>query len=272
MRKRKILIFVFGAIFIAVILLAGFLRRHYAVPILMYHMVDEVLVRKQESLNVTPKAFERQMSFLKRHHYKVLPLETLVDLIKENKSIPPKTVVLTFDDGYKNNYTHAFPILKKYNLPATIFIIVNEVGRSQNDRLSWEELRQMQDSGLIKFGSHSIGAEPLININDEEELKRQIFDSKKMLEAKLGQKVALFSYPEGFFTSKIAWLVKDAGYKAAVATIPCGNFPNDDLFALKRIRVSEKASNMFIFAVEASGYYTFMKEYKKCRKKHKPKA
>jgi len=234
------------------------LRNEYVVPIIMYHSVNPKSDPLMKRLIVSPETFERQMRFLKRHHYNVLPLETLVQLIKE-ENVPPKAVAITFDDGYKDNYAYAFPVLKKYNLPATIFIIVNEAGRPQADRLSWDEIKAMQGSGLITFGSHALGPEPLINVKSKEEVKMQVSGSKKILEQKLARKVNLFSYPEGMFDAGTRQLVIDAGYLAAVATKPGKKYSACDVFALKRIRISENASNMLIFAVETSGFYTFMK-------------
>jgi len=209
-------------------------------------------------LSVSIKALERQLHFLKKNHYNVLPLEDLADLIKNKKKIPPRTIALTFDDGYRNNYTNAFPIIKKYNLPVAIFVIVEEIGRP--DRLSWDEIKVMQDSGIVTFASHAVGPEPLINIKSEEELKRQIFDSKKILEEKLKCAVRMFSYPEGRFNSHIRQLVIDAGYKLAVTTNPGKGYLNDDIFALKRLRVSERSNRAFVFWIKTSGFYTFMKE------------
>jgi peptidoglycan/xylan/chitin deacetylase (PgdA/CDA1 family) len=259
MSKRRRLTGVLGVIIvIAVVLFINFLRQAYVVPIIMYHSVNPKSDPVMKRLIVSPKTFERHMRFLKEYHYNVLPLEALAKLIKEKK-IPPKTIAITFDDGYRDNYTYAFPVLKKYNLPATIFIIVNEVGRPQADRLSWEEIRVMQESGLITFGSHTLGPEPLIDIKSKEEVKRQIYDSKKILEEKLAREVNLFSYPGGMFDAGIRQLVIDAGYLAAVSTKPGKQYPTDDVFALKRVRISENASNTLIFAFEASGFYTFMK-------------
>jgi len=200
------------------------------------------------------------MRFLKEHRYNVLPLELVADLVTDERKIPPKTLAITFDDGYKDNYIYAFPVLKKYSLPATVFVIVEEVGRS--DRLNWDEIKEMQDTGIITFGSHALGPEPLVNIRYAHDLKKQIFDSQKILEEKLGRKVYAFSYPEGRFNDKIKQLVKSCGYKLAVATNPGRKFPNDDIFALKRLRISENAGNLFIFWVETSGYYNFIREHK----------
>ena len=127
----------------------------------------------------------------------------------------------------------------------------------------------MRESGLITFGSHTLGPEPLVNFKSEAQIRRQIFDSKKILEEKLGRSVELFSYPEGLFDSRIKQLVIDAGYAGAVATNPGRDYADDDVFLLKRLRISENSSNMFVFAVESSGFYMFLKEYQKERKKRR---
>lgn len=264
MFNRKRLIAVCGIIIAAAIVFYNFLSRHYVVPVLMYHSVNWQ-PNPSNRLAVTPVTFERQMHFLKSHRYNVIPLSSLVELIRNNQKIPRKTIVITFDDGYKDNYVYAFPILKKYNLPATIFIIIQEVDRPQNDRLNWQEIQSMQDSRIIDFGSHALGPEPLVNIQSEPELKRQIFEPKKILLEKLGRPVELFSYPGGMFNPKIKQLVIEAGYRGAVATNPGEGSADCDVFALKRLRISENAANMFVFYIESSGYYTFFKEQKKRR-------
>lgn len=266
LRRSKVLIGIFCLAVVSAGLSLNYLRQHYVVPIIMYHSVSPQ-ANKETMLAITPQTFERQMYFLKKHRYHVVPLESLVALIRQKEKIPPKTVAITFDDGYKDNFLYAFPVLKKYNLPATIFIIVNEVGRAENDRLSWDEIKAMQDAGVISFGSHCLGPEPLVNIKSQELLKQEIFDSKKILEERLGRKVAFFSYPEGLFNAKIRQLVIAAGYRGAVATNPGKNYPDNDIYALKRLRISENAANMFVFAVEVSGFYTFMKESKRHAKK-----
>jgi len=226
----------------------------------MYHSINPKQNPAIKGLIISPMTFERQMRFLKNHNYNVLPLGKLAELIKEKKKIPRCTIAITFDDGYKDNYTYAFPILKKYNIPAAMFVIIDEIGRPQADRLSWDDILDMQHSGIITFGSHALGPEPLVNLKSEDQIKKQIFDSKKILKEKLGQEVTLFSYPEGMFDAKIRQLVIDAGYKVAVGTKFGGHYPRDDVFALKRLRISENAGNLFVFWFETTGYYTFFKQ------------
>ncbi|MDP2905817.1 MAG: polysaccharide deacetylase family protein [Candidatus Omnitrophota bacterium] len=241
--------------------IAGFIRLQYVVPVVMYHSVSDVVDHKNRT-HVSTAVFERQMRFLKNHHYNVIPLAKAAEFIINKKKIPAKTIAITFDDGYKNNYTHAYPILKKYNLPAAIFIILDEVGRPQGDRLDWAEIKEMRASGLITIGSHALGPEPLINYKSEEMLRRQIFDSKRLLEQNLGAQVDIFSYPGGMFNAEIRRMVIDAGYKLAAATNPGKDYPSDDIFAIKRLRISENAGDLFVFGVETSGFYTFMKEHR----------
>ncbi|MFA5114551.1 MAG: polysaccharide deacetylase family protein [Candidatus Omnitrophota bacterium] len=236
------------------------MQEHYVVPILMYHSISPKIDERIKRLIVSPRSFERQMRFLKKYNYNVIPLESLAELIRDKKPIPPKTVAITFDDGYRDFYTYAFSALEKYGLPATMFIIVDEVGRPQGDRLGWQEILRMQGSGLITFGSHTMGPEPLIKIKSPAELKRQIFLSKKILEEKLGQPVRAFSYPEGMFNPFIRQMVIDAGYKLAVSTHPGRGYPDDDVFALKRLRISYSSDNLLVFWFETSGVYNFIRE------------
>jgi peptidoglycan/xylan/chitin deacetylase (PgdA/CDA1 family) len=263
-KKKRIALAIILVFLVFILSFAGYLSGHYVVPIMMYHSVNPESVPGLQALIVNPLTFERQICFLKKGGYKILPLETLGELIRDNKKLPAKAVALTFDDGYKDFYQYVFPILKRYQIPATMFIIVDEVGR--HDRLSWDEIKEMQASGLITFGSHGMGPGPLINIKSEAELKRQIFSSKKVLESKLGRPVNTFSYPEGFLNQDIRALVIEAGYKLAVSTKTGSCYSSRDLFALKRVRISESAGNQFYLWLKVSGYHTFFKDRKKrCR-------
>lgn len=262
MRKRIRLILILTVIALPFLFVAGVFKANYCLPIIMYHSVNPDAT-PQNLLAVTPLTFERQMRFLKERRYNVVPLAVAADLIRSKKKIPARTIAITFDDGYKDNYTYALPILKKYGLAATIFVIIEEVGRPENDRLSWGQIQEMRDSGIFSVGSHTLGAEPLIKIKSDEEVARQVFDSKKILEQRLGRAIDAFSYPEGMFNKRIRQLVINAGYKAAVATNPGRQFPDDDVFALKRLRISSNCHNLFVFWVETSGFYNFMREHRR---------
>lgn len=238
-------------------------NRHYTVPILMYHYINDGEPLRSK-LGVSPESFKRQMRFLKEHNYNVVTLDKITDLMKYKKRIPPKTIAITFDDGYLDNYTNAYPVLKKYNIPATIFVVINRIGKrlGRDDYMGWPQIEELSNSGLITIGSHSISHPNLSEVVSEDELRNEIFASKRILEETLHKKVDFFSYPFGGVNSRARSLTIEAGYKACVGTNFPKDYPSDDICALKRLRISENSKNLFIFWVETSGFYTYIKEHR----------
>jgi alpha-amylase/alpha-mannosidase (GH57 family) len=108
-----------------------------------------------------------------------------------------------------------------------------------------------------------MGAEPLINIKSDKDIVWQIQEAKKILQERLGRQIDAFSYPEGMFNNKIRQIVVDSGFKVAVATNPGRQYPNDDIFALKRLRISSASNNLIAFWIKTAGYYKFFKERNK---------
>jgi len=256
-KKKKLIIW--GGIGIGAAILVIFIRAQYVLPVAMYHSVQPS-VPEGNRLIVSVEAFDRQMRFVKMNDYTVLPLHEAAAMIDEGRKLPRKALVLTFDDGYEDNYLYAYPILKKYGLPATIFLIVNDIGTP--DKLNWDQIREMQDSGLITFGSHSLSHPFLECITSPPELVNEILGSKNALERSLGRPVRTFSYPCGRLNDDVRQKVIDAGYGAAVVTNPGKAFSSSDVFALKRLRISENAANLFIFWFETTGYYNFIREHR----------
>jgi len=237
---------------------AGFLwaKEQYVVPVIMYHKInDRAGISK---LNVTPESFREQISFLKRHDYNVVELEKLAELVKENK-IPYKTIAITFDDGYKNNYTYAYPILKELGIPATIFISPALIGHE--GYLTWDQVIEMSESGVISIGSHAMTHAYLPGLA-EQKLNIEITDSKRAIESHIRKAVFSFSYPVGAFDVRVKEKVRKAGYEIAVATNPGRDYPDHDLFAMKRVRISRTSDSMLVFWIETSGFYTWIKEHR----------
>ncbi len=263
----KIFFYLFVFIFVSFgIFLTELIKEGNHPAILMYHSIGGP-GSKQYPLDVSPGSFEKQMRFLSRHHYNVIPLHDLVTLLKEGKKTPSKTVVITFDDAYENNYTEAYPILKKYNLPATIFVVVNYMGQTKN--LYGHDFRfmtpqmalEMQDSGLITIGSHTMNHLLLPSIKDKSVLWQEIRGSKEALEKILGRPVLAFCYPNGGYTPEVEKMVQAAGYQIAVTTMARHKRPGRyDIFALRRIKVTDSAVNPVVFFVETSGYFLRLKE------------
>ncbi|NQT95437.1 MAG: polysaccharide deacetylase family protein [Candidatus Omnitrophica bacterium] len=221
----------------------------------MYHHIDEY--SEQSKLSVSPESFEKQMKFLREHRYNIVSLDELAELIKSKKSLPHKTIVVTFDDGYKDNYTEAFPALKKYNIPAAVFVAANKVGRE--GYMDWQELEEMVSYG-VGVGSHTLSECYLPDIKDKTKLRKEIYGSREIIRSKLPQEASFIAYCSGGFNEKIRQMVIDAGYTGACATNPGKDYPDDDIFALKRVRISRTSDNLFVFWIESSGFYTWLKE------------
>lgn len=232
-----------------------FLKTAYVIPVLMYHAVDQN--DKITKLSVSPKGFERQMKFLHDNKYNVVPLDRVVAYLHNKERVPPRTVAVTFDDGFYNNYQYAYPVLKKYNIPATIFVIVGQIG--QPGYLEWSQIKEMSDSGLITIGSHTISHKWLPTMGTKD-LRNELSVSRAILEKGLGKKVETLCYPIGAHNERVEREAAAAGYACAAATNPGKFSANDDVYSIKRIKISRTSDNMLVFWFETSGYYTWVKE------------
>jgi len=245
-------------ILVVILSLVGFcfyLRTNYVVPILMYHRITQQ--GDLPLLNVSPESFRWQMRFLKEHNYNVISLSSLVQAMKDKKPLPRNTVVITFDDGYEDNYISAYPTIEEYDLPVTIFMIAGYVNRS--DYLTYPQMREMLSSGLVDIGSHSLDGDYLPG-KTILELTEEISSSKLRLGENLKVRIDLFCYPLGGFSPKIQELIKRYNYKAACTTNRGikNTHRNDDLFALKRIKIKDSKNPLF-FWVKLSGYYNLFR-------------
>lgn len=179
------------------------------VPILMYHSILD----NPHDLNcVSPNNFMAQMNYLKKAGYQTI---TFDDLEKLPSKLPAKSVILTFDDGFRDNYTTVFPILKQFGFKATIFLISGCLGLPINFTL--EMVQEMLASKLISFGAHTITHANLPSLPDEEQ-RKQIFESKRDLEALLGCQISTFCYPYGNYNNRTLKYVKEAGYRFGITT------------------------------------------------------
>lgn len=208
------------------------------VPILVYHSIKpfyplELKFKKQ--FNVTPDVFEKELRYLKDNSYTVISFDALVNNLLENTSLPQKPVVLTFDDGWENQYTSAFPLLIKYNAPATFFIYTDAIG--QKNFLTWQQVKNLDAAGMT-IGSHTKSHPYLIKIINKQKLTEEIADSKKIIEKQLGKEIDFFAYPFGHYNNQIIDAVKEAGYKAARSFYKGVYNTKDNLFTLKVISAS----------------------------------
>ena len=185
---------------------------------------------------------------------------SLIDAVKQGEELAPKTVAITFDDGYEDNYLNAFPVLDDLQIPATMFIALNSLGTE--GFMSWEQIKDLSDSKVIDIGSHTLN-HAWLRSQDDALLTKEIFESKEILEQKTGREIKVFSYPLGAFDEKVQKMVKLANYTGACATNPEIDFKDPDKkydpYAMARCRISRTSDNLIVFRIEISGYYSWIK-------------
>lgn len=188
------------------------------VPILMYHYIGNnpnPADKLRDNLSVSPNKFDAQMGYLQQAGYTPITLDTLVAGMNHQTALPSKPVVITFDDGYVDLFINAFPILLKYHFKAIAFIPTGLIGTSYY--ASWDQLRQMQQSGLVQMEAHSVHHANLPSLSLNQAIY-EIDQSKKDLESKLGIKVNFLAYPYGTSNSTIWELTKQAGFVGGLGT------------------------------------------------------
>jgi peptidoglycan/xylan/chitin deacetylase (PgdA/CDA1 family) len=196
-------------------------RRTIAVPILMYHRIDYLrpsLPEITRRLTVDPADFAAQMRWLKRSGFHTLTQRQLFDALELGRSLPAKPVVLTFDDGYRDVLGKASPVLARWHLHATTYVITDRISGPDPSFLTWPQLAILERRG-IEIGSHTVHHLELPGLSDSDAL-HELVDSRRTLEAHLRHPVQWFAYPAGAFDGRTAALVRRAGYVLAVTTKP----------------------------------------------------
>ncbi len=206
------------------------------VTILTYHDIREP---SRSQMQVTPQEFEEQMSYLHHNGYHVMSLESFYNFLNLKQGIPDKSVVITFDDGWRAVYTAAYPILKKYGFPATIFIYTDFISAGNRMALTWDMMREMSAGG-IDIQVHSRTHEPKIPWKREGEtegeyrkrLDNELLIPKNLIEQEIGKKIKYIAYPYGQFNESFIQRVKKAGYEGGLTVF--GATVNDGEVVRKR--------------------------------------
>ncbi|MDE3088523.1 MAG: polysaccharide deacetylase family protein [Chloroflexota bacterium] len=208
------------------------------VPILMYHYIsvpppDADIYRLD--LSVTPANFQAQMEYLATEGYHPIRLSDLTDYLLTGKPLPPKPIVLTFDDGYADNFENALPILGKFKFTATFFIITQFIDDKRFGYMNWNQVEELAIDGM-EIGSHTLDhidlkGKPLAVQNTE------IAGSKAMIEARIGTPVQSFCYPSGKYDLRTIEILRSAGYLAATTEIAGTQQSSNDMYQMRRIRV-----------------------------------
>jgi len=225
-------------------------EKQIKIPIIMYHYVEYIkdisdLIRKR--LDITPSLFEEQLKALKEAKYETYFVKDIPEIMDGTIHYSSQSAVLTFDDGYEDFYTDVFPLLKKYHMRATIYVIYDFIGRP--GFLTAKEIDELIDSDLVEIGSHTFD-HIYLKLAPKQYADRQIIDSKKKFEETFHIKVKTFAYPYGAFNADNVASVEKAGYTAAVSVIPGVMQSYDNLFFMSRIRPGVFTPQTMISVIE----------------------
>ena len=243
------------------------------VPVLMYHHINP---HKGDTVTVTPEVFEEQMKHLKKRGYRTLAVSELKSYIKGDLALDQRSVVVTFDDGWLDNYLYAYPVLKKYKINAVIFLITDRVEKASETfnsmadnvptheeskelinngeiykvALNWQLINKMRESGLVEFYSHTRSHKKCDGITVEE-LRDELAGSKELIERRLEKSSPYFCWPYGNYNETSLRIAKEAGYQAVFTTDHGVVKAGSDPYMIKRILIRDDAiwfkKRMFIY-------------------------
>jgi len=215
------------------------------IPILAYHRIGEGRGLDLKEYSIPGESFRKQMLYLKQSGFNSISLNKLIEFLKNGEPLPAKPVAITFDDGFKETLENTLPVLAKYRIEATFFIVAEKAGKRNDwdekykDSLyplaSFDNIRMVKEE-TIQFESHSLTHKKLNRLS-EKELFREITLSKQIIEKELGKEVRFFSYPYGKYDEEAKRVAKEAGYLAAFSVKQGMVKPQDDFFELKRVEI-----------------------------------
>jgi len=218
------------------------------VPILSYHRFAD---NCDSPLCLPAHVFDQQMKYLKENGYRVISLGELLEFLEYRNSLPKKSVVISIDDGYRSVYNIAWPILKKYDFRATLFIYTDFVGVSKN-AITWDQLREMKKSGF-EIGAHTMSHCDLTRQNKGEDteaymsrIEKELSMSKQIIDKKLNQNTVFLAFPYGRYDQSVLDMCKRLGYKIAVSVKRGSNPFFADPLALRRSQILKRDIKSFI--------------------------
>lgn len=236
------------------------------IPILMYHrLIDNIENIGVHTIYYNVNEFENQLKYLKENNYITITFKDLIKLTEKERK-EKKYIILTFDDGYRDNYDLLFPLLKKYQMKAVIYMVshlknnewdVKETGEKSFELMTEKEILEMHDSGLVEFGGHTMHHVKLDTLNYSEQ-KEEILGNKIYLEELLKEKLVSFAYPFGRFNENSKIIVKELGYSYGIATNSGSFYIEDDTFQVRRIGIFPDV-NMRKFKRRVKGNYNYKK-------------
>lgn len=204
------------------------------IPILMYHALLELgdnATSVQREWTTSPQSFAAQMDYLAQAGYTTIGFDDLLAYLERAEPLPPKPVLITFDDGHYTFRTEAWPVLKAHGFRVTLFVLAEYT--AYPGYLSWEQIAELADEGVI-VGSHGLDHTALTKM-DADEVLRQVQESKALIEEHVGQPVTLLSYPYGAYNDTVISILAQTGYRAACTINPSFYQHRNDPYRFSRI-------------------------------------
>lgn len=210
----------------------------YSVPegvsVLMYHMIGS---EKGNDAIMSADNLRWQLEYLRDNGYHPITMQELCDYVTKQAPLPSKPVCLTFDDGYEDNYTIVYPMMKEFGFPWTVFVITGDVGKP--NRMTWEQLNEMADSRAVTIASHTVTHPRLHNLPPEE-VRREIAGAQQALKEHLGIDNPWIAYPYGDYDETVDEIAREAGIRLAVTTdagrVHAGSYP----YELRRVWIGNQ--------------------------------
>jgi len=212
--------------------------RQARVPILMYHYLSDPPAgadRYRRDLSVSPAQFEQHLAYLQGQGYQPITLYDLVYHLTQGTPLPEKPVILTFDDGYRDNYDNAFPLLQQYGFTAAFFVITEVASQGEAGYMSWDQLRAMHAAGM-DIECHARVHEYLPE-NDDARLVWQVLGCREAIESEIGQRPRFVAYPSGHFDDRVSAFFASDNYWGGITTQQGSLHSSDALFEIKRLRI-----------------------------------
>lgn len=239
--------------------------------ILLYHSITDQMVKSDTGEETTPKAlFEEQMRYLKNNKFNLISIKDALNTLFGKGRLQPRSICISFDDGFKDNFSNAFEILKKFGIPATLFITLNFIEEHSRDPrfLNKQELAVMKDSGLIDIGLHGKSHHALSRL-PKEQLNEEVVTAKKELSSIINGEISLIAYPFGHrrsYNREVIQLAKRAGFIGGLSAAYGRNSRKTDPFSLRRNRISW-IDDIREFEKHLYGAYDWYAFYQSCAPK-----
>lgn len=223
------------------------------IPVLIYHEIVIHSAKEPGETVITLEKFEEQMKYLFSQGYNPITMKDLLLYIEQGKVLPDKSIVLNFDDGWKN-VLNAVPVLNRYSFPASFWIIAGSKGIGNGEYLEWSDIQELAKNPRFEIGSHTYSHpwNPKDNLvtwvdnrvpgKSEKDALFELKESKKILESKLGISIDYLAWPCGWYNDKLIQLAQQSGYKLILTTEDGANLPGENPFKIKRVFIDGECS------------------------------